>query len=154
MMPRLRTQIQTVSQRYEDTSESGSDYRIEEFQIVPNLLLTHPEYLLFGIGYSQSLNAHRKFDEYYHEGRAHNTYMSVLLEQGIVGFVLFLSFLISIGKTVFKNRRFKDGNYRMILFFMILFFIFTIYSLPFLPFWFALNVVRNRYDIVTDKPVK
>jgi O-antigen ligase len=154
MTPRLRTQLMTITQRFEDTSENGSDYRLEEFQIVPTLLLAHPEYLLFGIGYSQSLNAHKHFDEYYHEGRAHNTYMSVLLEQGIVGFVLFIAFLISIGKTVFKNRRFKDGNYRMILFFAILFFIFTIYSLPFLPFWFALNVVRNRYDIVSIKPVK
>ena len=154
MMPRVRTQIQTVTQRFEDTSENGSDYRIEEFQIVPTLLLSHPEYLMFGIGYSQSLNAHQNFDEYYHEGRAHNTYMSVLLEQGIVGFVLFMAFIISIGRTVFKNRRFRDGNYRMILFFMILFFIFTIYSLPFLPFWFAINVVRNRYDIVAYKPVQ
>lgn len=154
MLPRLSTQVQTITQRYEDTSEHGSDYRVEEFQIVPTLLLAHPEYLMFGIGYSQSLNAHDHFDEYYHEGRAHNTYMSVLLEQGIVGFVLFLAFLISIGETVFKNRRFKDGNYRLILFFAILFFIFTIYSLPFLPFWFALNVVRNRYDIVQYKQVR
>ena len=154
MLPRLSSQLETVSDRYEDTSENGSDYRLEEFEIVPSLLLVHPDYMLFGIGYSQSLNAHRKFAEYYHEGRAHNTFMSVLLEQGIVGFVLFMAFIISIGRTVFKNRRFKDGKYRMILFFMILFFIFTIYSLPFLPFWFALNVVRNRYDIVAIKPVK
>ena len=151
MLPRLRTQIQTITNRYEDTSENGSEYRMEEFQIVPSVLMAHPEYIPLGIGYAQSLNAHGKFDEYYHEGRAHNTFMSVLLEQGLIGFILFMAFLISIGKTVWKNRRFKDGKYRLILFITILFFISTIYSLPFLPFWFALNVVRNRYDIVQYK---
>lgn len=151
VLPRMGTQIETITNRFEDTSENGSDYRMQEFQIVPAVLTAHPEYALFGIGYSQSLNAHSKFDEYYHEGRAHNTFMSVLLEQGIVGFILFMAFLISIGRIVWKNRRFKDGKYRLILFITILFFISTIYSLPFLPFWFALNVVRNRYDIVQYK---
>ena len=154
ILPRMGNQVETITNRYDDTSEKGTDYRLEEFEIVPSLLLAHPEYLPFGIGYSQSLNAHGKFAEYFHEARAHNTYMSVLLEEGLVGFILFMAFLVSIGKTVFKNRKFKDGYYRLILFFVILFFIFTIYSLPFLPFWFALNVVRNRYDIVRYKVVQ
>ena len=149
LMPRLDSQIQTISNRYEVIFENGSDYRMEEFKIVPSLLLAHPEYMLFGIGYSQSINAHQKFDEYYHEGRAHNTYMSVLLEQGVVGFVLFLLFLFNIGKIVFKNRCFVDGNYRMILYLIVLFFIFSIYSLSFLPFWFSVYVASNQYDIAS-----
>lgn len=147
LLPKLESQVQTVINRYEDSSENGSDYRIEEFQIVPNLLMNHPQYLMFGIGYSQSLHAHGKFIEYYHDGRAHNTYMSVLLEEGIVGFILFMAFIVSIGKRVLKKRHFKDGVFRLLLYFIIVFFIFTIYSLPFLPFWFAINIVRNEFDI-------
>jgi len=149
IVSRFDSQLTTVSSRYNNTME-GEDYRMAEFSIVPAVLSAHPEYTLLGIGYSQSIHAHEHFPEYYHEGRAHNTYMSVLLEEGVIGFILFISFLISVGRTAFRNKGYADRNYRIILYFSILFFIFTIYSLPFLPFWFAISIVSNKYDILNE----
>lgn len=138
------TQIENVTNRYTETKGLEEDYRAQELTMVPEVLTSHPEYLLFGIGYSESLNAHAKFPEYYHEGRSHNTYMSVLLEEGLVGFILFILFLIEIVKTAWRRRHLPDGKLRILMMLATLFFIYTIYSLPFLPFWFILNIISNQ----------
>jgi len=140
-LSRFNTQVETVSGRFEAT-EGGSEYRTQEFSIVASLLLAHPQYILFGIGYDESFHAHARFpQEYYHKGRAHNTYMSILLEEGIVGFILFMCFFYQKGKIVWNNRQQPDGKYKLVMFFCLLFFFYTIYCLPFLPFWFAINLV-------------
>ncbi len=143
----MGNQIETTVDRYADSSEYGDDYRLQEFSIVPAVLSAHPEHILFGIGYSRSIEAHNKYPEYYHEGRAHNTYMSVLLEEGIIGFILFMMFLIFVGHRAWKRRKSVGGGFRLLLYFVTLLFIYTIYSLPFLPFWFAINIVNNQYEI-------
>lgn len=143
---RFTTQFETVTNRYSVT-ESGSEYRTQELSIVPNVLFAHPKYLLLGIGYNESLNAHARFpEEYYHKGRCHNSYMSILLEEGIVGFILFMCFLYQKGKIVWNRRKQKDGKYRLVMMFAIMFFFYTIYCLPFLPFWFILNLISNNSD--------
>lgn len=137
------TQIEQISDRYEAT-EGGSEYRTQELSIVPTLLLTHPEYMLFGIGYNESINAHFRFpSEYYHEGRTHNSYMSILLEEGVIGFFLFMAFFYQKGKVVWKFRNQPDGLYKLIMFFCVLLFFYTIYCLPFLPFWFIINLISS-----------
>lgn len=140
---RFTTQVEMVANRYQET-EGSSEYRTQELTIVPNLLLAHPEYILLGIGYNESLHAHSRFpQEYYHEGRCHNSYMSVLLEEGLVGFILFMCFLYYKGKTIWARRHLLDGKYKLIMMFAILFFFYTIYCLPFLPFWFLLNLISS-----------
>ncbi len=141
------SQIENTVSRFFNSSDSDRqsfDYRFQEFEIAINLLGENPEYLLCGIGFSQSVNAHKNFSQqYYHGGRAHNTYMSVLMEQGIVGFVLFIWFLIDIGLSIWHCRSLDDGWMRVVLYGALLLFIFTIFSLPFLPFWFALYLAQN-----------
>lgn len=145
-LSRFSNQIKFVSSRYEEM-EGSSNYRSQEFLIAPAVLLAHPEYILLGIGYNESINANSRFpNEYYHNGRAHNSYMSILLEEGILGFILFMSFLYQKFKVVWNNRKQPDGKYLLIMMFCILFFFYTIYCLPFLPFWFILNLVSNTSE--------
>lgn len=140
---RFSTQIETVSGRYEAT-EGGSEYRTQEFSIVPSLLLAHPQYILYGIGYNESIHAHARFPrEYYHKGRAHNSYMSVLLEEGVLGFILFMGFFYQKGKVIWRNRNKVDGKYNLVMFFCLLLFFYTINCLPFLPFWFIVNLISS-----------
>jgi len=143
---RFATQFETVTNRYQET-EGSSEYRTQELTIVPTLLLSHPEYIPFGIGYNESMHAHSRFpEEYYHEGRCHNSYMSVLLEEGLIGFILFMCFFYQKTRTVWERRYQSDGKYRLIMMVAILFFFYTIYCLPFLPFWFILNLISNTTD--------
>ena len=151
---RFATQLEQVTNRYQET-EGSSEYRTQELSIVPALLLAHPEYIPFGIGYNESLHAHSRFPyEYYHVGRCHNSYMSVLLEEGAVGFILFMCFLYYKGKSVFDRRHFPDGKYKLMMMFAILFFFYTIYCLPFLPFWFLLNLISSKNNRKGIKYVK
>ena len=143
----FKNQIDNSFNRLSNLNESdavSSNYRLQEFEIAYDLLSQNPEFMLLGIGFSQTMNAHMKFPkQYYHGGRAHNTYMSVLMEQGVFGLILFLWFLYLIGITIWRKRHLDDGWMRVTLFGALLLFIFTIFSLPFLPFWFALYLSQN-----------
>jgi len=142
----FEAQLENTISRFSGDNESDSQstaYRFEEFSIAWNVITENPSYFFMGIGFSQTVNAHKYIMQYYHKGRAHNTYMSVLMEQGVFGFILFMWFLITIGEKIWYSRIYEDWLMRVALFGSLLAFIFTIFALPFLPFWFALYLCQN-----------
>lgn len=123
---------------------ASANHRFEEIPESYNLLINNPLYMPFGIGFSQTEFAKGKFEGYIHNGRSHNTYCAVLMEEGVVGFLLFIAMLVRIGKKAYFKRRTANGNAKLALYTCMVFFIFTIFSLPFLPFWFSIYLANNE----------
>ena len=77
--------------------------------------------------------------------------MSVLLEEGVVGFILFMCFFYEKGISVWHQRKNPDGKYKIIMMIAVLFFFYNINCLPFLPYWFILNLISSTGDAVRQK---
>ncbi|MCT4478526.1 O-antigen ligase family protein [Peribacillus frigoritolerans] len=104
-----------VTSRISDFSTDGGSGRFELWGQAINYFMSNP---LFGIG---AFN----FSDYYafeHNEKlyVHNTYLEVLVESGIIGFLFYLSFLLMLIITLFKTKLHKEKPFIVLTLFAFL----------------------------------
>jgi O-antigen ligase len=122
--------------------EKSSDGRILVWKVSEQMIIDNP---IFGIGYNRFENIYNKYQAqwFYHKKRTisdenladtvsytYNEFYQILIENGIVGFILFIVFLFLLLKKVI---RYSEYDYiKIILFtFLICFLICAFFSYPF-----------------------
>lgn len=106
---------QIITSRITDFSTDNGSGRFELWGEAINYFMSHP---LFGIG---AFN----FSDFYafeHNEKlyVHNTYLEVLVESGIIGFLFYLSFLLMLVITLFKTKLHKEKPYIILTLFAFL----------------------------------
>ncbi|MGE8017830.1 O-antigen ligase family protein [Peribacillus frigoritolerans] len=120
--------------------------RINEIQTGVNMLSENiiSFFIGSGIGSTNSLEYFSQFavNTNMRTTRIHNTFVAVIIEQGVFSFITFMIMLL----TIFRNIYRFAGEYKLIIFglffsqLIISTFIWTIY---FIPFWFALFICSS-----------
>lgn len=151
IMGLLSTQVQNVVNRFSvgnESLESGSDSRISQLYGGFNILRFHPEYALLGIGIGNSNPAVHdyRYAGYVTDTRIHNTFISILVEQGVISFVLYFIMYIYQGHLLIKKRRYISLG----LMIGTLLSINTIYVLCFMPYWIITFYIANN-NCVAEK---
>jgi O-antigen ligase len=106
---------QIITSRITDFSTDGGSGRFELWSQALNYFMAHP---LFGIG---AFN----FSEYYafdHNEKlyVHNTYLEILVESGIIGFLFYFSFLLMLVIAFFRTKLHKESPYIVLTLFAFL----------------------------------
>ena len=106
---------QIFTSRITDFSTDGGSGRFELWGQALNYFMAHP---LFGIG---AFN----FSDYYafdHNVKlyVHNTYLEVLVESGIIGFLFYCSFLVMLVIAFFRTKLHKQSTYIVLTLFAFL----------------------------------
>ncbi|KWW14048.1 polysaccharide polymerase [Peribacillus simplex] len=104
-----------ITSRVDDFSTDGGSGRFELWEQALTYFMSNP---LFGIG---AFN----FSDYYafeHNEKlyVHNTYLEVLVESGIIGFLFYLSFLLMLIITLFKTKLHKEKPFIVLTLFAFL----------------------------------
>lgn len=102
----VSSSISSIIEKRVSTISSGSG-RIE---IWKNLLSLWSESPIFGIGWYNFL--HYNIELFGRENYAHNAYLEVLVETGVIGFAIYLSFILAVlYKTIVLTRKNPELNY-------------------------------------------
>lgn len=125
-----------------DTLASASNLRWEISMRGLTYVFSHPQYLFqgFGIGtYSQAYVLEGWHASTHHLD--HNTITSWFSEQGLIGFILLIRFLILLFKRLKNSSYLKESGLRMIC--ICVFCVFVLFSTSinmtnYLPFWFLM----------------
>ena len=124
------------------------DIRGEINRIGLQAFFSDNSFYLFGLGYGNSDPIpFYQITHYVNEFRIHNTYISVIVEQGFVGLIFFIILLFYCGKKIL----FSKNKYKIIkigLFVSLLVNIYSIFCLSFLPFWFAFFFLINDWESI------
>ncbi|NDV84915.1 O-antigen ligase [Bacteroides sp. 51] len=125
-----------------DSGEGALDYRSQLNKEGLSVLKYNPEYAILGIGIGKSANAPSLFVEYTAPHRIHNTYVSVLVEQGFWVFILFLYMLWR----VFQCVKLKNANLKYLrigVLGAILLSSYSVWNMTYLPFWWLFFFICN-----------
>jgi len=137
-------QIDNVVSRFSgerDSDVGAAQSRGHEIISGINILRCHPEMTFFGIGIGNSAKAHTtyRYAGYYSSVRIHNTPISILVEQGILSLLCFISvFLVRIKILLLKKSYASLG---LLLGTVIA--LNTVATLAFMPFWIILFYIAN-----------
>ena len=139
------TQFENLIARVDGNRESTGNalsYRSRLNEAGLEILKNNPEFIAFGIGIGESANAPVLFPEYTMPHRIHNTYVSCLVEQGVLAFILFVYILCYIFTNI--NSR---GNYlkylRIGAWGALLMSSYSIWNINYLPFWWLIFFICN-----------
>jgi hypothetical protein len=121
----------------------GANSRIREIKSANYFFLNDDNLkFIYGYGYRSSMSNYFIMQSPYSNNRIHNTFYSVLFEQGIVGLSIFCLILFIILKKIIKQKNYKN----IALFFGIITSSMFIYNIYFLPFWLSLIIINNNKE--------
>lgn len=131
----------------------GGLSRLKEIEAGFNFLLSKFPFSLLGMGYASS-EVHSFFKDFYPldsliQPRIHNTYVAILIENGIMAFIVFIILLIKIFITINSNKQYR--KYFLPLYLSALtssLFIWNIYFLPFYisVFWIPFLIKKEKIN--------
>ncbi|MCQ2440628.1 MAG: O-antigen ligase family protein, partial [Clostridia bacterium] len=134
MIPLLPTSL--VEDRFSTSSILGLNELNagvhNRYSIWESALKLIPDRLLFGYGTGNFLTAIKKV--YYRSCASHNLYLLLLVETGIIGFLIFITFLLYLLNKLRKNKQYS--SYAMLI--GILTISLTLDTLPYKYFWVGL----------------
>ena len=131
--------------RAESQSDKSSAYRrVREIEVGLSVFSKSIDTVFFGIGLSSSRNldwfGDFFFGEDIRENRIHNTFLSVLVENGIIGFCLYITIISRIFMFLLSQ---KSEVILLGTFLSQLVSSLFIYNITFMPFWLGLFFVYN-----------
>ncbi|MED3689600.1 O-antigen ligase family protein [Peribacillus butanolivorans] len=134
-----------IASRITDFSTDGGSGRFELWSQAINYFMSNP---LFGIG---AFN----FSDYYafeHNEKlyVHNTYLEVLVESGIIGFLFYISFLLMLVITLFKAKLHKEKPFIVLTLFAFLIQMMSL-SLMINEAFFSFLALTLRYITVYER---
>lgn len=141
--------ISLFSNRIDDLfgrlNDLGGDVRNEINRIALEAFFTNENNIFFGFGIGNTET--EKFLEItkYNNFRVHNSFIAVLVEQGIIGLLLII-FILSVlcYKILKSNNNLKI--FRLGIFFTMLINLYSIYCFSFLGFWVMFFFLLNPWD--------
>jgi O-antigen ligase len=126
-------------------NDLGGDVRNEINRIALEAFFTNENNIFFGFGIGNTET--EKFLEItkYNNFRVHNSFIAVLVEQGIIGLLLII-FILSVlcYKILKSNNNLKI--FRLGIFFTMLINLYSIYCFSFLGFWVMFFFLLNPWD--------
>ena len=140
--------IKALSARFEGMREGNIRSRIDANAF--EKWSSQPEYYLFGMGPGQSsqLSVTSEFSGTHYT--VHNTYLALMIEQGVIAFLLFLFFYFRIFKECWQSdeqRVFKLGYLLTLLINT-----YSIRVLSFIGFWWAISLIRASWNVSKENP--
>jgi len=134
-----------ISSRIDDFSTDGGSGRFELWDHAINYFISNP---LLGIG-AFNFSEHYGFDND-KKVYVHNTYLEVLVESGIVGFLFYLSFLLMLIIILVKTKIHKEKPYIILTLFAFLLQIISL-SLIINEAFFCFLAIALKYITVYEK---
>ncbi|TLS51998.1 O-antigen ligase family protein [Paenibacillus antri] len=108
--------VEIIQQRFNSIQDDGGSGRLYLWE---NALKTFWDNPLFGIGINGTIEY--STEHYSHEGYVHNTFLEVLSESGIIGFLLYLTFWVSILHCCVRLLRINSNSKFLIVTFIAMF---------------------------------
>lgn len=124
----------------EEGNDASGDARIFQYTAILNAFVEAPLFTkLFGHGFNQTLNIAGNY--------AHNDWLELLTNQGIVGVLMYLLLFIQLLKS---TKAFNGNNWRKCMFYMVLapWFIRSLISMGYVSmetFYFMIAIVYSKY---------
>jgi len=134
-----------IYSRIEDISTDGGSGRFDLWEQAINYFMSNP---LFGIG-AFTFSEHYAFDND-KKIYVHNTYLEILVESGIIGFLLYSTFLLLLVIILFKTKIHKEKPFIVLTLFAFLLQIFSL-SLIINEAFFCFLAIALKYITEFEK---
>ena len=141
-----------LQHRIEQTKEGSSSHRDEIYYSSWRLWIDADSYHRLFLGYGADGTIHNNIDNY----RAHNDWLEVLVDYGLLGVLLYLYVFLTFLRLVWKNRRKKVISHMLLACFLT-WFLKTLYSMGYtderlILLMFALGIaLSNTYEKEPDE---